>query len=291
MTVRILLATLALGGLPIYAQQAQMVVTVADHSTHKPADLKPADVKIFDANITDWRRLEARDLELYVVVDDAANYDFTSKLRELRNFVTSQPPEVSIGLAYIHDGALQIVAHPMTDRTALLHSLRAPSGSRVASPYCALTDLISQWPRKSVRREIVLVSAGIDDSASEGAVCVNAEMAIQDAERAGVQVFALYNPGEGYQSASWSRVDSGLTELGHVCYETGGEAYFIGNEAPESIVSWLQDISEHLANQYLVTFRMMGTSVAGFQKIFLLTGPSNPELMVPDSVWVSVAGK
>jgi len=287
MNIQIALAMLTIGGAALLrAQNAQMIVTVADHATHNPAELKPEDVKILNGTITDWRRLEPGDLELFLVIDDAANHEFTFQLRQLQNFTTSQPASVSIGVANIHEGTLNVIANPTTDRAAVVRALRVPSGSRTSSPYCALTDLIERWSKKSVRREIVLVSSGVDDSAVEGAVCANAETAIRDAERARVQIFALYNPADGYQSASWSKVDSGLTELAHVCYESGGEAYFTGNEAPDSIVSYLQDIGEHLAHQYLVSFSLAGGTGDRFEKIFLLTGTSNPELMVPDSVWV-----
>lgn len=291
MAVRTLLACLALTAAS-QAADLQMIVTVADHASHKPAELKINEVNIFDATITDWRKLAAGDLELFLVIDDAANYDFGSKLQQLRTFVTSQPAAVSIGVAYIHDGVLQMASQPTTDHAAVVSALRAPSGSKTGNPWCALSDLMEQWPKKSVRREVVLVSPGVDDSAVEGAICANAETAIRDAERGGVQIFALFNPAQAYLTESWKKTDSGVSELAHVCFESGGEAYFRGNEASDTVAPYLADIAEHLANQYLVSFRVTDAAPRGaFRKLFVMSGATNPELMVPDSVWIPANGK
>jgi len=264
----------------------QMVLTVADHMNHQPAFLKQDGLAIMDGTITDVIPLKGRDLELFILIDDAANYDFSSKLQELRHFITEQPAPVSIGVAYIHEGTLQVVENPTTDHRRVAAALRAPSGSKAANPYCAVSDLIQRWEKKSLSRAIVLVSTGIDQSASEGVVCVNAETAIRDAERAGVIVYALYNPVTTYLSEKWSKVDAGVVDLAHVAYETGGEAYFIGHSPTETLEPFLSDIAEHLANQYLVKFRVTAGTGGGLQMVHVTAGSSDQELMAPDKVWV-----
>jgi hypothetical protein len=262
----------------------QMVLTVADHMNHQPAFLKQDGLTIMDGTITDVIPLKGRDLELFILIDDAANYDFSSKLQELRHFVNEQPNPVAIGVAYIHDGALQVIENPTTDHRRVAAALRPPSGSKAANPYCAVSDLIQRWERKSLGREIVLVSTGIDETASEGAVCVNAETAIQDAERAGVIVYALYNPVANYPSQKWSKVDAGVVDLAHVAYETGGEAYFIGHSPTATLEPFLADISEHLGNQYLVKFHLTSTTGSGLQMVHVIAGSPDQELMTPDKV-------
>jgi hypothetical protein len=263
-----------------------MIVTVADHVSHNPAPLKPGDLKIFGAAVTGIRALDAgSDLELFLVIDDTANYDFGAKLEELRRFALAQPASVPMGVAYIHEGAIEVAQNPTTDRALVGKALRAPAGSKVASPYCALSDLMTQWPKRTLRREIVMVSTGIDDSADANAVCVNADMAIRDAERAGVQIFALYNPVADYVSKSSSKVDAGVTGLAHVCYETGGEAYLTGHDPMGSIRSYLDDIAEHLAHQYSVDLKLDRVPTNGFMALFA-TSESGPELMMPESLWV-----
>lgn len=297
MPVRMSIAALAMSGALALAQtnaapgaDVQIILTVADHMNHKPATLKTDDVTIMNAAITDWVAPgDGRDLELFLLIDDTANYDFGAKLQELRRFVTAQPAPVSIGLAYIHDGALKVAENPTTDHARVARALRAPSGGKTANAYCALTDLIQGWPKKSARREIVMVSTGIDDWALGGAVCINAETAIRDAERAGVVVYALYNPATNYRSESWEKVDTGIVDLAHVCYETGGEAYFMGHSPMDSIEPFLQDIAEHLMHQYLVKLRMAPGPESSFQPIHVMARSPERELMKPDKVWVAAA--
>jgi hypothetical protein len=293
MSVRILIAALALSGALAIAEtksqpgvEAQMIVTSADHMNHRPPALQADDLRITDATITNLIPFEGgRDLELFILIDDAANYDFGAKLQELRRFVTSQPAPVSIGIAFIREGTLDVVEQPTRDHQRAARALRAPSGSIAANPYCALSGLIDGWKNKSLRREIVLVSTGIDDT-STGAVCVNAETTIRDAERAGVVVYALYNPVTDYASEKWSKVDSGIVDLAHVSYETGGEAYFTGHTPTATLEPFLTDIAEHLAHQYLVKFRLASVPESGFQTIHVSSGNVDQELMKPERIWV-----
>jgi hypothetical protein len=299
-----LIAVLALSGAALAQTssrqpgvEVQAIVTVADHMNHKPPALKADDVKIMNATITDWiPPADGRDLELFVLIDDAANYDFGAKLQELRRFVAAQPAPVSVGVAYIHDGALQIAENPTTDHARAARALRAPSGSKTANMYCSLSDLMQRWPensgpqksglQQSLRREILMVGTGIDDSANEAAVCVTAETAIRDAERAGIVLYAMYNPMANYLSEKWEKVDSGLIDLAHVCFETGGEAYFMSHNPVDSIEPFLEDVAEHLAHQYVVKFRLSPGPESGFQAIYLSAGSPRLELMVPAGVWV-----
>jgi hypothetical protein len=294
MPVRTGIAVLALTCAVAFAQtksqpdvEVPMVLTVADHIKHQPPSLKPEGVQIRNAMITNWVPLkDGDDLELFVLIDDAVNYDFDSKLQELRRFVILQPPPVSIGVAYIHDGTLQIIENPTRDRLIAVRALRAPSGSGPANPFCALSDLIRHWQKRSLRRDIVMVSAGIDDSVTAGAVCVEVETAIADAERAGIAIYALYNPPANYLSEKWPKIDSG--EINLVCFETGGEAYFLTRSPLESITPFLADITEHLAHQYLVKFLVSPGPESGFLPISVNSRSSSMELMAPESVWVPV---
>lgn len=302
MRVPMLLGVLAMSGALAFGQtrpapgpEVRMLLTVADHMNHHPADLKPGDVQIEEAAITHWAPYKAgQDLELFVVIDDAANYDFGSKLGELREFVKSQPADVAVGVAYIRNGVLDVAEKPTKDHGVAAAALRAPAGSKVSGPYCALSDLIGNWPgdrRPSMRHEIVLVSSGMDDSAGKGPFCVNAETAIHDAERAGVVLFAVYNPAANYAAESWSKVDSAVVDLAHVSYETGGEAYFVGHGPAASIAPYLADVAEHLEHQYLVTLRFAAGPDIGFAKIHIAPIAPDQELMKPEEVWVGGTGE
>ena len=279
-----LIAATVLTGTIAFAQtnDVQMIVTVADHANHRPTVLKPGGLSITDGTIADVIPLKGRDLEIFLVIDEAANPndDFSSRLQELRHFVTAQPDSVPIGVAYVHGGSLQVVENPTTDHQLAAGALRAPAGTEAASSYRALSDLIQRWERKSVSREIVLVGMQIDESASDGGSSANGETAIADAERAGVNVYALYKP----VTNQVSKLDATSVDLGQVAYQTGGEAYLIGHGAAETMEPFLADIAEHLANRYLVKFRLNAGS--GLQTVNVIARSADLEMMAPDKVWV-----
>jgi len=284
-----LIAATVLTGATAFAQtnNVQMVVTVADHTNHRPAVLNPGGLAITDGTIASVIPLKGRDLELFMVIDEAANAndDFTARLQELRHFVTTQPDSVAIGVAYIHGGVLQVVQNPTTDHQVAAAALRAPAGSEAANPYAALSDLVLHWVSNSVSREIVLVSMRSDESAGEGASCGNAETAIQDAERAGVIVYALYNPSTDH--VSLSKLDATSVDLGQLAYQTGGEGYLVARGPAETFEAILADIAEHLANQYLVKFRLTPNTGSGLQTVDVTAGSADRELMAQHEVQVA----
>ena len=284
-----LIAATVLTGATAFAQtnNVQMVVTVADHTNHRPAVLKPGGLAITDGTIANVIPLKGRDLELFMVIDEAANAndDFTARLLELRHFVTAQPDSVAIGVAYIGGGVLHVVQNPTTNHEVAAAALRAPAGSEAANPYSALSDLVLHWVSNSVSREIVLVSMQIDESAGEGASCGNAETAIQDAERAGVIVYAMYNPFTNSASQKLSKVEASV-DLRQVAYETGGEGYVVARGATETFEPLLADISEHMANQYLVKFRPPSNTGSGLQTVDVTAASPDQEMMAPHGVWI-----
>ena len=104
MSIRMVATCLAMSGLIISARgadspggvEARLVVTVADHMNHSPRTLKLEDMRetpsMRIANIT----RSGGPAEVYVLIDNAANYDFGSKLAELRGFVNAQPASTAI---------------------------------------------------------------------------------------------------------------------------------------------------------------------------------------------------
>jgi hypothetical protein len=265
--------------------EVQIILTAADHMNHRPWSLKAGDLTIVDATVTGVTPIEnGRNLELYIVMDDAADYNLGARLGELRRFIAGQPEAVAVAVAYLHDSVLQVAEKPTLDHLRAANALRAPSGSKNANPYCGISDLIDAWHNPAVaalRREIVLIT--------NGAGCANAEAAIQDAERAGVVLYALYNPVRSYASEKWSDVDTGIVRMAHISYETGGEAYFTGHGPAVSFVPFLDDITEHLANQYIVKFRLAAGPESGFQIIRVNGETPDEELMAPAAVWVPTA--
>jgi len=295
MSIRIIAACVALSGFSLCAHaadlksgvEAKVVVTVADHMNHKPPVLKRGDLAdAASMRITNVAPLYG-DKELYILIDDAANYDFGAKLQELRGFVDTQSASTALGLAFIRDGELKVVQTPAKDHQLVARGLRAPAGSKPGSPWCALAGLIAGWPAGVERREVLMITSGIDKT-TDGAApsCGNADTALAAAERAGVSIYAIYHPVADYAKEEWRRVDNGVVELSHVCYETGGEAYFVTHSAVETITPFLDDIAEHLNNQYRLTVVFDAAPEPGLRDVYIHPVSPDLELMAPTKVWV-----
>jgi hypothetical protein len=195
-------------------------------------------------------------LELFILVDNCSSCEVGTKLNELRRFIATQPSSTSVGVAYIQDGQLQVAANPTPDRDRAIKALSAPGGSKPSSPYNALADLMRGWKQGSARRVVLMISTGLDPAAADptSAQSRSAEVAIEAAQRAEVTVYAIYHPNADYATTDFSKLYAGQVQLSHVADETGGEAYFLSFGPSPSIAPLLEDIDQHLANQYLLEF-------------------------------------
>lgn len=270
---------------------ARMTLTLA-HSYGRPHPvLTPADIVVTQryeplqvASLTPLSPDRAR-LEIFVLIDDCANCELGTKFEELTRFVSAQPPNTAIGVAYIDKGSLKIAQAPASDRSLALKALNAPAGSSAASPFPALAELISGWKTDAPRRAVVMVSNGFVPDQDE-VMDAGAEKAIEAAERASVPIYAIYNPSADYMSRDYSQVYSGQVHLAHVANETGGEAYFLSSAPLPSLAPFLEDIAEHLANQYLLEFVATPGATAGLQEISVTAKAHDLELIAPSRVWV-----
>jgi hypothetical protein len=270
----------------------QMVITMADHTLPGARALQREQVSISQptgpVEVTGWIPLvgENAGLDLFVVVDEASNYQAGRNFESLRRFIRSQPPSTAIGLAYIHEGALQVVEEPTRDHERVALALRDPAGSQVANPYSAVTELIRRWPQNALRREVLLVSDGIDSSVTGNFGNEHADALIEEAQRAGVLLYILYHPRVDYLTRDLWQIQAGQVSLGHISYETGGEAYFMGFGPLRSFEPFLSDIAGHLTHQYLVKFTARPCRTPGLQPVTVKTSVPDAELMAPDKVWI-----
>ena len=273
-----------------------MVVTVeARHGTN-PGPVDQRDVMVYQGKVRDtvtsWVRAkdDRADLELFILLDDSAGESLGTQLADIREFIDSQPAAAKVGVAYMQNGTAQIAQGATGDHAQAGKALRLPLGVAGvnASPYFSLQDLIKRWPATNARREVVMVSDGIDlyyDAADSQDPYVRD--AITDAQRAGVIVFAIYNPGAGHFSRSYWRSYWGQISLSQVADETGGESYYIGFTGPAvSFVPYLDDVEHRLSNQYLLTFLAQPVQKNGMQPVKLRTELSNTELVGADRVYV-----
>ena len=303
-TLLIGLAMFAVGALPACAQEAassaasvNMVVTVeSSHGTNSPP-VDGADVLVYEDKtrdkVTSWipAKGEHAELEFYVLLDDASGTNIGSKLDDIRQFINSQPETTKIGVAYMRNGTAEIVQKLTADHAQAAKALRLPLGVAGinGSPYFSLSDLVKHWPANSARHEVVMVSDGIDryyDIPDPQDPYV--EAAVEDAQKAGVIVDTIYNPGIGHVGHSYWRNYWGQMHLSQLSDETGGEAYYMGFNGPAvAFAPYLDNINHRLNNQYLLSFIPKPEKKAGMRPVKLTSELPNIDLVAADRVYVA----
>ncbi len=241
--------------------QSRTVVTAEGRHSAAPGAVSKDDVEVRvdqkRVSVSDWVPLRGEQgaLELYVVIDDGEDADLANQYSALRDFMSQQPPDAHIGLAYLQNGAARIAVPVTADRDRVSKALRLPLAEPgiSASPYMGLSDLIKEWPTANARREILLVASGIDPWSSPDPQNPYLEKAISDAQRAGIVVHTIYFPEAGHLGHSLWRANWGQTYLSELSDQTGGEFYWQGLATPVSIAPYLKDLAQRLNNQYLLT--------------------------------------
>jgi hypothetical protein len=271
-----------------------MVVTAeARHGNDVPA-IQKEDVMVFQgrdrAKTADWIPLQGdrAGLELFILLDDASGSSLGSQLEELRRFINSQPATTRIGVGYMRDGTVDIVQNFTDDHALAAKSLRLPlqSVGINASPYFSLSDLMKRWPDAPVRREVLMITDGIDRYGPGGASDPYVDEAVEQAQRAGIVIFSIYTPGAGHFGHTFWRINWGQNYLSELSDQTGGESFYLGTEAPVSFSPYLDDLGRRLRNQYLLTFLAKPVKKSGLQNVKLRTEVSNAELVSASSVYV-----
>lgn len=271
-----------------------LVVTVeARHGSNVP-NITRDDVMVYQGRdrdkVTGWLPLQGDNagLQLFILIDDASNISLGSQLEDIRQFIDAQPASAKVGVAYMQNGVAQVTQNLTNDHALAAKALRLPLGNpgASASPYFSLSDLIKRWPEGNERREILMVTDGIDRFYGSGPGNPYVDSVIEQAQRAGVIVFGIYTPGEGHYGHSAWRMNWGQNNLSQVADETGGEAYYLGYGAPVSFAPYLDDITHKLGRQYLLTFLAKPEKKAGMQKVKLQTEVPNAELVSADKVYV-----
>lgn len=276
---------------PAPSVPVHMVVTVEPHDS-KVLPVSEKDVMVFEGKerlpVTGWTPGDRVGLELYVLVDDAVSSSVGIQLSDIRRFIEQQPAEAAVGVGYLHNGTVEIRQAPTTDHAKTAAALRIPlsSAGMMASPYLSLSDLIKRWPPGSPRREVLLISSGDDALGGVGILNPYADAAIEDAQRAGIVVYAIYTPGIGHAGHSYWRETWGQNHLAQLAEATGAEAYMMGFGPPVSFAPYLDDLAAHLSHQSVLTFLAKPRKKASFQSVKVRTELPGVELLAPSQVYV-----
>jgi len=232
-------------------------------------------------------------LEFFILLDDGSNANLGAQLDDIRRFIDAQPASTKIGVAYMQNGMAKIAQDLTGDHAEAAKTLRLPMGLAGinASPYFSLSDLVKRWPPSSARREVLIVSDGIDRYYGRGDLDdPYLADAIADAQRAGIIVSAIYTPGSGHFGHSYWETYWGQLYLAEVAEKTGGESYYIGFTGPPvSFAPYLDDVTRRLTNQYLLTFLAKRPKKSGLQSVKVKTEVPKVDLVAAEEVYVPAA--
>lgn len=281
------------GQAPRATVPVHMIVTVEALRGKQVPVLSKEDVMVRQdkdrLQVTDWVPLqgEKAGLELFLLLDDGSDDGIGPHLDELRQFIDSQPATTAIAVGYMHHGTVETVQDFTTDHTRAAKALRLPKGIGGGSPYQSLSNLLKRWPSNGTRHEVLMITDGIDRPIGEfGPSNPDADVAVQDAQRGGVVVFAIYSPGIGHEGHSYLWMDWGQYYLAQVTEDTGGEGYNLGIGGSVSFTPYFADLQEHLDHQYLLTFFARPGKKPGLQSVKLITEVPNADLVAANKVYI-----
>jgi hypothetical protein len=248
--------------------------------------------------VTEWipAQGERAGLDLFILIDDASSTRLGSNLDDMRAFISAQPSTTSVGVGYMRNATVQIVQNFTTDHAAAAKALRLPTGSAGAygSPYLSVIDLMSRWPKDQNRREVVMVTDGIDRARGGPrwrglSSNPDVDTASQVAMRTGTIIHTIYAPGSGRLHRNYWEATNGQMGIAKLSDITGGESFFLGLQSPVSFKPYLDNLRTVLDSRYLLSFSVKPGPKAGLQYVTLSTEVAGVEFSAPDAVWVPAA--
>jgi hypothetical protein len=246
--------------------------------------------------VTSWAPAqgERAGMDLFILVDDATDSRLGSQLNDLQRFINRQPATTAIGIGYIRNGGVQVAQQFTTDHARAAQALRLPLGHAGAysSPYLSVIDLMNRWPATENRREIVMITDGIDrahrHAHSRHGLSTNpdVETASAVAQRTGTMIHTIYAPGVGRWHRNYFTATSGQTDMARLSGQTGGEAFYLGLQSAVSFGPYLDELQRVFDNQYLLSFAATPGKKSGLQCVTLSTEVPGVHLSAHNAVWV-----
>src|SRR5437773_5358087 len=249
-----------------------MTVTAVGKKDTSPPIVAKEDVQFFlnkeRTQIADWKH--GGKLYLAVLIDDSLNSGIANQWEDLKGFFSGQPNTTYISVAYAGNGTAMLAQDFTNDHELAAKALRLPlgGGGAFSSPYLALLDLMKRWPSSADRRSILLLSSGIDyfrggfDLRSP-----DLDSTISRAQKQNINVWTIYAPDAGHRGRGFFIVNRAQSNLSQLSDETGAESYFLGSGAPVTLKPYFDEISTHLSNQYLLTFKANGGAKGRFERL------------------------
>ena len=254
-------------------------------------------------------------LQLFILIDDTCDTGIGNNLNDLRDFINAQPATTMVGIAYMSNATVQITQNLTVDHAAASKAVRLPRGSlsSMDSPYLSLISLVKSWPQSKVRREVLMVTDGIDRlrgaSTASGfsspggtgrmrgpaattmpSISMDADPASTARQRAGVIVHSVYSPGVGRHGRNVWEAQLGQSGIAKIADETGGEYFALGTQNPVSFKPYLDRLQKIFNNQYFLVFQAVPKKKDDLQRVGISTTAPNVDIAAADNVWVPASG-
>jgi hypothetical protein len=251
------------------------------------------DVQLFQGKqrkqIADWKKGE--ELYLVILIDDSIETSAGAQWDYLKKFIMAQPATTFIALGYMRDNTTMMTQDFTQNHELVAKAIRLPFGIGALgqSPYLATIDLLKRWPQQGgLRRSVILITSGIDyfRGPGFGPIYPDVDSLIQRAQRQNTNIWPIYYPSSGHRGHSYWLVNLAQINMDKVAEDTGAEAYFLMYGQPVTIMPYLDEISGHLNNQYLLTFAGSGGAKGKYQSMKVKTELQDVEFMTPSAVYL-----
>ncbi|HET6930774.1 MAG TPA: hypothetical protein VFI45_10680 [Candidatus Acidoferrum sp.] len=274
------------------AGNVTFTVTAVGKKDAEVSNIPKDDVQLFQGKdrkqIGDWRKGDS--LFLAILIDDSIDNSAGGQWDYLREFIMAQPPSTSIMVGYIMDNGTRVLQDFTPNHELAAKALRLPIGfgSIGSSPYLGTLDLLKRWPKTGPRRSVILVTSGIDffRGPGFGPFYPDLDPLISRAEKQNTNIWTIYYPSAGHRGRSFFRTNNAQNNLDKLSQDTGAESYFLGGQTPVSIKPYLDEISVHLNNQYLLTFAGSGGAKGKFQSAKVKSEAKEVEFITPAAVFI-----
>jgi hypothetical protein len=277
-------------------QQSGRLIVSAEWKDHQRPLLERDDISVEvnknPGRVVSWTPLvgDQAQLQLYIVIDDADSTNLGLQFGDLKRFINAQPARTQIGIAYLRYGTAEIIQAPTADHALAANALRLPLGEFGidASPYVALSDLINKWAPTEARREILAIMSGIDPYyQSPDMFDPYLTGAIEAAQKNGIIISSIYYASEGHAGHSFFRVTWGQNYLSMLDEDAGGEFYWQGISNPVGFQPFLQEFSDWLTHQYLLTIETDSLAKPELKPIKVMTTKQQISLVAPSKIYLA----
>src|SRR5467141_4797435 len=231
-------------------------------------------------------------LYLAVLIDDSLESGIANQWSDLKAFLAGQPDTTYISIAYARNGTAMLAQDVTNDHELAAKALRLPlgGGGAFSSPYLTLLDLMKRLPSSTDRRSILFFSCGIDYFRGDfGTRSPDLDSTISRAQKQNINIWTIYAPDAGHRARGFFLTFRAQSNLSQLSDETGAESFYLGTAAPVTLKPYFDELSTHLSNQYLLTFKASGGAKGRFERVRVATELPHVEFLAPSQAFLPPA--